>query len=802
MGWGMFAVHLRAPGHSRFSDGWSDADVVGVMAAKQVSAGRERGSPESQHLSGSLGPRALRIGLRTTLLAPLGAAASVAIFGEEGPGLGSFLPLFLGLVALGALVAFLPWERLLGTPTGSRILLVWAVLDVLLITVAGRATGATHAALPLAYAVTFIFFAVVLSPGAQVMYLCLMLACYGVVSSSNFEPLSFLMLATVGVLTIFLARELRWRIAAHERARKGSERRWAVVGSVSRAARDVSGTEVRRVLEGVVEAIVALGYETAAIHLPGEQGELQVVLPGAVAADPTLGIRTLPDSILTQVLGEGRDAIVRVKDVDRQAARGLRSSDIGMLAGTPIVLGERPAGVLLVGSTDPDGISAKEVEAFAMLATTAAMALNNARRAEERREVDEHVADANAVRAEVLATLSTEVRKPLGAVTETSRALRETFGNEERRLLIERLVRSATALDVTLGGSLDLSLLESSRIELHYEEVDVGELVSGVLTRLADLLDGRELRADVPTGLIVEADRALLGQAVEHLLATAAASTPPGKAVEVAVSRTGAETTVKVATDTVIPSEQLARIRERRAAGNGGAGSWIRLALASKILELHGSELQTRSDPQQGTRAWFVVPGERSAQPPLARGVRGVAADTGPMQLSLDDALLPAVAAAAAGIEPPPVEIEEEQRSSTPLAAAALAATAATTLAVTGIVPQLLHQPNVPAASSEQKERRPKKADEKERPDASRKKENTGTVGSSGNTTDVTQTGGTTGGTGGSTGGGTGGGTGGSGETVTPAPSPTPPPPGHDGDPGKSGEAPGHNKTPSPSPSP
>jgi hypothetical protein len=308
-----------------------------------------------------------------------------------------------------------------------------------------------------------------------------------------------------------------------------------------------------------------------------------------------------------------------------------------------------------------------------------------------------------------------------------------------------------------------------------------------VLTRLAGLFEGRDLRADVPTGLTVEADPGLLDQAIEHLLVTAAASTPPGKAVQVSVSRTGAETTVKVATETVFPGEQLARIREPRGAGNGGSGPWIRLALASKILELHGSELQTRSDPQQGTRAWFLLPGERSAQPALARSVTGTAADTRPVQLSLDDALLPVVAAAAARIEPPPVEFEEEQRGSTPLAAAALAATAATTLAVTGIVPQLLRQPNVPAATSKHKDRQPKKADAKERRERSEQKEQAGSSGSAGDATNGSQTGGTTGGTGGSTGGSTGGG------TVTPAPSPSPSPD-VKGSPGKSGDAPGHNK--------
>jgi GAF domain-containing protein len=427
------------------------------MPDQAASSARKRRPAAAQRSPEPLGQRALRIGLRATLLMPLGAAASVTMLTDDGPGLGSLLPLFLGLVAIGATVAFLPWDRLHGTSIGIRILLVWAFLDLLLITIAGRSIGASDAVLPLANAGAFIFFAVVLSPRSQVALLGFMLACDGVVQSSGFEALPFVMLAVIGVLAIFLSRELRKRVAAHDRARVDSERRWSVVGSVSSAAREPAVAEPRHVLEGVVEAIVALGYDTAAIHLLGERGELRLVLPAAAAADVTAGVRTLPDAIRTRVLGEGRDAIVSVKEVGRQDVRGLRASGITTLAATPILLGERPEGVLIVGSADPDGISPREVEAFAMLAATASMALGNARRAEERRQVEEHLAGAAAVRAEVLARLSEEVRKPLGAVTRTSRALRETFGSEDRHRLIERLVASATALDVTLGGSLDLA---------------------------------------------------------------------------------------------------------------------------------------------------------------------------------------------------------------------------------------------------------------------------------------------------------------------------------------------------------
>jgi signal transduction histidine kinase len=791
------------------------------MATQPATPVSERRPVPAGHPLEPLGPRALRVGLRTTLLAPLGAAASVALVGDEGPGLGSLLPVFVAIVVVGAVVAFLPWSRLHGTTLGLRIVHGWAVLNVLLITLAGVSVGGADAALPLAYAVTIVFFAVLFSPRAQLAYLAFLLACYGVVmASSDFELLPLLMLGVLGFLASFLSAELRRRIAAHERARVESERRWAVVGTVSSVARDMAATEPRRVIRGVVEAIVALGYETSAIHFPAAANDLQVVLPARSAADPTQGIRTLPDAIRVRVLEEGRDVIVRARDFDRQAARTLRAAGVEAIAALPILVGERPEGVLLVGSADPEGITPTEVEAFAMLAGTAAMAMGNARRAEEQREVAARVADADRVRSEVMARLSKEIRKPLAVVTQTSKALRETGEGVDRERLVERLVASANALDVTLGGSLDLSLLEAKQVELHLEPFDVGELVSRVLERLAGLFVGRDLRANVPTGLTVEADPGLIEQAVEHLLVTSATSSPPGKAVEVAVSRTGAETTVKVAGDGAIPADQLARIRQPFADGNGTAGPLIRLALASKILELHGSELQIRSEAKQGTRAWFQLPGDKAGMTWGAPAA--VAAGGGPVQLSFDDALLPAAAANAAAIQPPPVEIEEdEERRSTPFAAAALAATAASSLVVTGILPDLLHRPQLPAATSSD-HRGTKKTDDDDSKRIQRSDrdgaEDGSTSGTSGGTSSAstgtvgTSTGSTTGGTGGSTDGGStdggstdggstdGGGGGGGG-------SEDPPPPGQDGSPGKSDEAPGHQKddpspTPTPSPTP
>src|SRR5215211_3640810 len=305
-----------------------------------------------------LGPTAIRIGLRTTLLVPLAAAASVALLADDGPGLGSLLVPFLALVVGGGVVAFLPWDRLHGTATGGSIIHGWAALNVVLTALAGWSAGGAEGVLQLAYALTIVFFAVTLSPRVQLAYPAFLLACDALMLfSSRFDPVPLAMLWVLGVLASFLSREVRRRLASHERARVEAERRWSVVGSVSKVARDVSASEPRRVLQGVVHAIATLGYD-AAIHVPGASGGLELILPDDVSADPTRGIRTLPEAVQTEVLGGGRDILLPAKAFDRQVSRTLRSSGIETIAAMPILVGDRAEAVLLVGSNGKGSIGA------------------------------------------------------------------------------------------------------------------------------------------------------------------------------------------------------------------------------------------------------------------------------------------------------------------------------------------------------------------------------------------------------------------------------------------------------------
>lgn len=677
-----------------------------AMAAQPAIRAAERRPVEAEQVPAPLGPRALRIGMRTTLLAPLAAAASVGLASRGDTDLGSFAPLFVLIAIAAALATLLPWDRLFRTVWGMRILYGWAGLNILLITVASWATGGSGSSLLLLYAIMIVFFAVLFPPRAQVAFLVFALGCYTVVlASSEWEPLPLIMLGTLGFLANYLSREMKKRMAAHREARLESERRWAVVAAVSAAARDMTTTDPRRVLQGVVDAIVALGFDTARIYVRRGENDYAAVLPEGVAKDFSRGLQSLPEGIRTEALGKGRDVVINAKEAGDHTAQSLRITGFATIAATPILVGDRPEGVLVVGSARAGAITSQDVEVFAMLAAQAALALGNTRRVEEQREVAVRLSEVGRLKSDFLSNLSHELRTPLAVITGTGKTLErewETVEGEARRDLLERLNTSSAVLDASIGGLLDFSLLEAGRLEPQMREVDIGEIVGGVIDRLAGLLRHHELRLNVQKGLTVNADPALIERVVESLLTNAAKYTPVGGWVEVTVSRDGGQRIVRVADGgRGIPADEIPHLRKPFAGGGDaetrpGGGAGIGLALASRILELQGSELEIRSEPGRGSRFWFLLPRPGEDQPVAAgEGPASADAEEPTQQLSFDDVLLSSVAAQAAQVAPPPPEEPEPPQSRSSrygAAAVATVVTAASSLAVTGLLPEQAKQ--------------------------------------------------------------------------------------------------------------
>jgi signal transduction histidine kinase len=119
-----------------------------------------------------------------------------------------------------------------------------------------------------------------------------------------------------------------------------------------------------------------------------------------------------------------------------------------------------------------------------------------------------------------------------------------------------------------------------------------------------------ELDADLP---LVSADIALVERVLDNLIDNALTHTPAGGTVRVPVRRDAHQVILCVVdTGKGIPERDLPRIFDRfyqvseQQSANGHAG--LGLAIARRIVELHGSELDVRSQPGEGTTFAFGLP--------------------------------------------------------------------------------------------------------------------------------------------------------------------------------------------------
>ena len=222
------------------------------------------------------------------------------------------------------------------------------------------------------------------------------------------------------------------------------------------------------------------------------------------------------------------------------------------------------------------------------------------------------------LRRELTANVSHELRTPLTSIKGFSETLLDGAMRDEatcRRFLgiingeTDRLVKLVDDL-------LDLSLLESKRVALELQPVDVGMLVSHTVDKLKPLAQTQRLslHQTAPPGIVVTADADRLAEVLTNLVDNALKYTPEGGRVDVEVAAVNGEVEVLVNdSGRGIGPEDLPHVFERfyradrsRTRDSGGTG--LGLAIAKHIVEAHGGRISVSSQPNEGTTFKVTLP--------------------------------------------------------------------------------------------------------------------------------------------------------------------------------------------------
>lgn len=237
----------------------------------------------------------------------------------------------------------------------------------------------------------------------------------------------------------------------------------------------------------------------------------------------------------------------------------------------------------------------------------------------------EQARQASMAKTEFLSRMSHEIRTPMnGIMGMTAIALRSIGDDEKVRICLEKVALSSDHLLSLINDILDMSKIESGKIEIKHEEFDLCRFVSSldaVFTAQAAEhgIDYRtEVDAEVPTCLV--GDPLRLNQVIYNLLGNALKFTPEGGRVtlhvervreEDAPERVGVRVRFSVSdTGCGISPEFMQRIFESFEQGDahaqrGSKGTGLGLAITKRLVELMGGRISMRS--VVGSGSTFVV---------------------------------------------------------------------------------------------------------------------------------------------------------------------------------------------------
>ena len=228
--------------------------------------------------------------------------------------------------------------------------------------------------------------------------------------------------------------------------------------------------------------------------------------------------------------------------------------------------------------------------------------------------------DMDKLRRELVANVSHDLRTPLASVQgylETLLLKQKMLTPGEQRRYLEIASQHSTRLGTLVAELFELAKLDSNEIQLHRERFPIAELMQDVAQEFQLAAESKRvaLKMDLQDNPpLVVADIGLIQRVFSNLIENALRYTPAGGEIRLGLCTNQDMASIRLSdTGCGIPASEIPYIFDRfyRVESNqeiNSPGAGLGLAIAKRILELHGSEITVDSTPRQGTTFTFHLP--------------------------------------------------------------------------------------------------------------------------------------------------------------------------------------------------
>ena len=220
-------------------------------------------------------------------------------------------------------------------------------------------------------------------------------------------------------------------------------------------------------------------------------------------------------------------------------------------------------------------------------------------------------------RRELIGNISHEFRTPLAGIKAMTQTLQDGAIEEHdtAKDFLSRIEGEVDSLTQMVSELTELSRIESGKVELKTEIVDINKLIEEVLAQLKPQADRQKLalKCEFKSGqLPVKADRERIRQVIINLIHNAIKFSKQGQTITAASKKEGTYAVIEIRDEGIgISKDDLSHIFERfykADKSRSGQGTGMGLAIAKHLVKAHGGAISATSEEGKGTTITFTLP--------------------------------------------------------------------------------------------------------------------------------------------------------------------------------------------------
>ncbi len=239
---------------------------------------------------------------------------------------------------------------------------------------------------------------------------------------------------------------------------------------------------------------------------------------------------------------------------------------------------------------------------------------------EELEKKNGQLQELNEQKNQFLGMAAHDLRNPLAVIEGYSTLLQETLKekiDQDSQKMLERMQQSSAFMLQLINELLDISAIESGKIHLNLQKIDLPSLINGYVVLESALAAKKQIqlifncKEKIPE---IFCDGGKILQILSNLLSNALKFSYPKSTVEISLTRTPKEVVLAVADHGVgIPAGEIERIFQPFIKGSikstaGEASTGLGLAIAKKIVTAHQGRIWAESKPGQGSTFYVSLP--------------------------------------------------------------------------------------------------------------------------------------------------------------------------------------------------